>query len=121
MRLAHSKQQPWHRVLYGLGLRHVGSVNAQLLTEHYETVEALMAADENAIATIHGIGPEIAQSVFEWLQTPSNQILVQRLQAAGLQFFSYNHPAKPPSTVFRHDICDYRYSSDSQARLKPSN
>lgn len=84
--IANSTQQPWHRVLYGLGIRHVGSVNAQLLTEHYGTVEALMAVDADAIATIHGIGPEIAQSVSEWFQTPSNQLLVQRLQAAGLQF-----------------------------------
>lgn len=84
--IATSKQQPWHRVLYGLGIRHVGSVNAQLLTENYNTVEVLMAVDETAIATIHGIGPEIAQSVYEWFQTPTNQTLIQRLQGAGLQF-----------------------------------
>lgn len=91
-----SKQQPWHRVLYGLGIRHVGSVNAQLLTENYSTVEALMAVDGDAIATIHGIGPEIAQSVYEWFQTPTNQTLIQRLQVAGLQTAAIvSEPTRP--------------------------
>ncbi|HEY9882014.1 MAG TPA: NAD-dependent DNA ligase LigA, partial [Thermosynechococcaceae cyanobacterium] len=84
--IADSKQQPWARVLYGLGIRHVGSVNAQILTQRFVSVEALAAADVGAIATVYGIGTEIAQSVHEWFQNPGNQQLIQRLQAAGLQF-----------------------------------
>ena len=84
--IADSKQQPWSRVLYGLGIRHVGSVNAQLLTQRFHTVELLSTAEVDAIATVFGIGTEIAQSVYDWFQNPSNQQLIQRLQAAGLQF-----------------------------------
>ncbi len=84
--IADSKQQPWARVLYGLGIRHVGSVNAQILTQRFASVEALAAADVGAIATVFGIGTEIAQSVHDWFQNPGNQQLIQRLQAAGLQF-----------------------------------
>ncbi|NET37468.1 MAG: NAD-dependent DNA ligase LigA [Cyanothece sp. SIO1E1] len=83
--IAHSKTQSWARVLYGLGIRHVGSVNAQLLTAHFPTVEQLAAADPDAIAAVHGIGPEIAQSVHQWFQVTVNQALIERLQTAGLQ------------------------------------
>ncbi|AFZ32442.1 DNA ligase [Gloeocapsa sp. PCC 7428] len=83
--IAHSKSQPWSRVLYGLGIRHVGSVNAQTLTQHFPTVEKLAAATPEDIAAVYGIGAEIAQSVHQWFRIPANQVLIERLQAAGLQ------------------------------------
>ncbi|SRR5579883_163845 len=83
--IADSKHQPWARVLYGLGIRHVGSVNAQILAQRFTSVEALAAADVGAIATVFGIGQEIAQSVYDWFQNPGNQQLIQRLKTAGLQ------------------------------------
>jgi DNA ligase (NAD+) len=84
--IASSKNQPWSRVLYGLGIRHVGSVNAQLLTEKFPTVEKLANSDQADIETVYGIGGEIAQSVYQWFHIAANQTLIQRLQAAGLQF-----------------------------------
>jgi len=86
--IATSKQQPWSRVLYGLGIRHVGSVNAQVLTQQFTSVEALSQATIDAIASVYGIGTEIAQSVYQWFQNPANQDLIQRLQTAGLEFHS---------------------------------
>ena len=86
--IATSKQQPWSRVLYGLGIRHVGSVNAQVLTQQFTSVEALSHATVDAIASVYGIGTEIAQSVYQWFQNPANQDLIQRLQTAGLEFHS---------------------------------
>ena len=86
--IAASTQQPWSRVLYGLGIRHVGSVNAQVLTQQFTSIEALSQATIDAIASVYGIGSEIAQSVSQWFQNPANQELIQRLQTAGLQFHS---------------------------------
>lgn len=86
--IAASKQQPWARVLYGLGIRHVGSVNGQLLSEQFPSVDQLSQATPADIEAVYGIGPEIAQSVHQWFQVPSNQTLVQRLQSAGVQFVS---------------------------------
>jgi DNA ligase (NAD+) len=83
--IAASKPQPWSRVLYGLGIRHVGSVNAQTLSDRFTTVEALAAATPSDIACIYGIGSEIAQAVHEWFQNPANHDLIKRLQTAGLQ------------------------------------
>jgi DNA ligase (NAD+) len=83
--IAHSKTQPWPRVLYGLGIRHVGSVNAQTLAQQFPTVEKLAQASAAQIEGVYGIGPEIAQSVYSWFQVQANQILIDRLQKAGLQ------------------------------------
>ena len=83
--IAQSKTQPWSRVLYGLGIRHVGSVNAQLLTEKFITVAELTTARQSDIEGVYGIGAEIAQSVYQWFRTPANQTLIDRIQAIGLQ------------------------------------
>ncbi|MBD2294691.1 NAD-dependent DNA ligase LigA [Anabaena sphaerica FACHB-251] len=90
--IAQSKNQPWSRVLYGLGIRHVGSVNAQLLTEKFTTVEQLTAARQSDIEGVYGIGAEIAQSVSQWFLTPANQTLISRLQAIGLQLANTEAP-----------------------------
>ncbi|MCY7333651.1 MAG: NAD-dependent DNA ligase LigA [Pseudanabaena sp. CAN_BIN31] len=84
--IAQSKIKPWARVLYGLGIRHVGSVNAQTIADNFLNVELLTNASPEAIASIFGIGEEIAQSIYEWFRKDANQNLVRRLQASGLQF-----------------------------------
>ena len=84
--ISQSKSQPWSRVLYGLGIRHVGSVNAQTLTQKFTTVEQLTDASAATIESVYGIGPEIARSVYQWFRVPANQTLINRLKAAQLQF-----------------------------------
>ncbi|MBE9140002.1 NAD-dependent DNA ligase LigA, partial [Nodosilinea sp. LEGE 07088] len=83
--IAASKARPWASVLYGLGIRHVGTVNAKTLAQHFLTVEDLSTASPDEIATVHTIGPEIAQSVAQWFQVPANQTLIARLAQAKLQ------------------------------------
>lgn len=90
--IAQSKNQPWSRVLYGLGIRHVGSVNAQLLTEKFSTVEKLASAKQSDIEGVYGIGAEIAQSVSQWFRISANQTLISRLQAIGLQLANIETP-----------------------------
>ncbi|NUN65488.1 NAD-dependent DNA ligase LigA [Pseudanabaena biceps] len=86
--IAQSTSKPWSRVLYGLGIRHVGSVNAQNIADNFPNVDLLARATPEAIASIFGIGEEIAQSISEWFRKETNQNLVQRLQEKGLQFVS---------------------------------
>ena len=82
--LSQSKQQPWHRQLYGLGIRHIGEVNAKALAAAFPSCAALDAADADSIAALHGIGPEISASLKQWFGTPANQELIQALTAVGL-------------------------------------
>ena len=98
--LVASKQQPWSRVLYGLGIRHVGSVNAQVLADRFPSVEALASAEVDAIASTFGIGPEIARSVHHWFRLPANQILIDRLQSAGVSLAA--QPAASDDTEAAH-------------------
>ena len=82
-----SKQQPWHRQLYGLGIRHIGEVNAKALAAEFFSINSLTAAALEApeqIAELHGIGPEISASLGQWLRTPANRQLLQDLRSVGL-------------------------------------
>ncbi|MGL5077555.1 MAG: NAD-dependent DNA ligase LigA, partial [Waterburya sp.] len=83
--IAESKHQTYDRILYGLGIRYVGSVNAKILAESFPTIEQLSQASFESIEAVYGIGEEIAQSVFEWVRIPENQALIQELQTVGLQ------------------------------------
>jgi DNA ligase (NAD+) len=82
-----SKQQPWHRQLYGLGIRHIGEVNGKALAAAFFSIDSLAAAALEApeqIAELHGIGPEISASLGQWLRTPANKQLLQDLRSVGL-------------------------------------
>lgn len=83
--IANSKNQPWSRVLYGLGIRFVGSVNAKLLSDSFPSIDHLSEASVASLESVYGIGTEIAESVHDWFKIAANQMLVERLKKAGLQ------------------------------------
>ena len=80
-----SRQQPLPRVLFGLGIRHVGETAAALLAGEFREVERLMQASPERIMEIPGIGPEIARSVADYFEVEENRGQVERLRAARLQ------------------------------------
>ena len=79
-----SKRRGLGRALFGLGIRHVGANVGQVLAQHFGSMEALAAADEEAIAEVEGVGPKIAASVIEFLATPQNAEVIERLRKAGV-------------------------------------
>lgn len=84
--LASSKSQPWHRQLYGLGIHHVGEVNAKALARAFANAAALASAASDSpelITAVYGIGAEIAQSLQQWFATPANQQLLGQLESLG--------------------------------------
>ncbi len=97
--IADSKQQPWPRVLYGLGIRHVGSVNAQMLAARFKSVEELATATVADLCGVYGIGEEIAQAIQEWFQDPDHQALIADLKALGLQLAAALPPAPTTPTT----------------------
>lgn len=82
--IVRSKAQPLSRVLFALGIRHVGKSVAEVLAQRFLTIDALAAASEEDIAACEGIGPKIAASVREFLSVPENLEVLQRLREAGL-------------------------------------
>ena len=81
-----SKAQPWHRQLYGLGIHHVGEVNAKALAGAFPSAADLATAAAESpelLTAVFGIGAEIAQSLQQWLGTPANQRLLTQLEQLG--------------------------------------
>jgi DNA ligase (NAD+) len=82
--IAASTGQPLSRLLVGLGIRHLGPTMARGLARAFGTLDAIMAAEEADLAAVEGIGSVIAASVTEFLALPTNQDVVVRLRAAGV-------------------------------------
>jgi DNA ligase (NAD+) len=81
-----SKTRPLWRVLVGLGINHVGPTAAQALSRAFTDLDAIMAASEEELTAIEGVGPTIAQSIQKWVSIDRNRRLLQRLGAAGVNF-----------------------------------
>lgn len=79
-----SRGRGFARVLFGLGMRHVGKTTAEALAASYLSMDELRAATEEDLAAVEGIGPKIAHSVYLFLRTPDNVAVIDRLQARGV-------------------------------------
>jgi DNA ligase (NAD+) len=80
-----SKQNEVWRLLNALGIRHVGERGAQVLADHFGTIEAIEAASVDALQEADGVGPVMAASVRSWFDEPRNRALVARLREAGVR------------------------------------
>ena len=81
-----SKQVPFQRVLYALGIRYVGETVARKLAEAFNDLDNLTNASQQTLEDVDEIGERIAQSVIAYFQDPINQLMVYRLKDSGLQF-----------------------------------
>ena len=79
-----SKGMPFERVIFGLGIRFVGERTAQLLAQHFGSVDALMNSSEEELQGVNEVGPIVAQSVAEFFGETRNRELVEHLREAGL-------------------------------------
>ena len=79
-----SKSRSFAHVLNGLGIRYVGEKAAETLAHGLRTMDALLVADVESIAALPGIGPKVAQSVYQWARQETNQELARQLAEAGL-------------------------------------
>ena len=80
-----SKQVPFERVLFGLGIRHVGETVAKKMARHWGNINALAAADVESLQEADEVGPAIAESVRAFFSDQLNRVEVDRLRAAGLR------------------------------------
>ncbi len=79
-----SRSRGFARALFGIGIRHVGKTTAELLAARFMSIDGLMAASEEELAEVEGIGPKMARSIFVFLRTPDNLAVIERLRAAGV-------------------------------------
>ncbi|UOQ51489.1 NAD-dependent DNA ligase LigA [Hymenobacter cellulosivorans] len=80
-----SKQVPFDRVLFGLGIRYVGETVAEKLANHYRSMDAILQAAAPELGAVPEVGGVIAESLAAWTQNEANRALVERLRVAGVQ------------------------------------
>lgn len=79
-----SKKRPLARFLYALGVRYVGEFVAQLLAEHFGSLQKLVEASLDDLLAIEGIGPKVAEAVWQFFRNPENQAMLKELEALGV-------------------------------------
>jgi DNA ligase (NAD+) len=90
-----SKQNDLPRLIYGLGIRHVGERAALLLARAFGSMDRLAAASEQDLQGVPEIGPIVASSVHLWFEEPKNRELIERLRRAGVNLESHTPPPAP--------------------------
>jgi DNA ligase (NAD+) len=95
-----TRQNPLHRLVYALGIRHVGERAARLLADYLGSMEAIENATPDELQAIPGLGPKIAESVIEFFRSPRSHELLQKLRAAGVNMVGEKRtaPAEGPLT-----------------------
>ena len=81
-----SKKKPFNRILFGLGIRFVGSGSAKVLASYFKNISSLMEADAATLESVYEIGPRIAASVERFFKDKNNLKIIERLKSAGLNF-----------------------------------
>ena len=82
-----SKKRPLYRILFALGILHVGSEIAELLTQRYASLNELAGAGQEELTEIPGIGPKIAESVVAYFSVPDNRDVMEKLERAGVELY----------------------------------
>lgn len=91
-----SKKPTLARFIYALGIRYVGEATANLLAQHFHTLEALATASYGDLLQVEGVGPQVAASIRDYFQDPGNRRLLSELQAAGVEIRVPEHPRPMP-------------------------
>jgi len=94
-----SKARPLSRLLFGLGIRHVGSTVADALSAEFASVDALVAASAEELAAVEGVGPKIAASVRAFFDNPDNIEVIERLRSAGVSLAETRSAPTRPQTL----------------------
>ena len=81
-----SKNQPFEKVLFAIGIRNIGENTAQLLARHFKTLDNLQEATEEELLEINGVGGTLVQSIQEFFANPEHQRILQQLRDLGLKF-----------------------------------
>lgn len=83
--ISSSKQRPLYRLIYALGIRHIGGETAQLLAEHFHSIDDLASASLEELMSVPSVGPKIAESIVAFFRQPENRDIIEKLRRAGVQ------------------------------------
>ncbi|KAF0156430.1 MAG: DNA ligase (NAD+) [Elusimicrobia bacterium] len=92
--IARSKEQPLSRLIYALGVRHIGEKSGRVLAEHFKTMKAFMSAGTEELAKVPDVGPVVAEVIAEFLKSAATRAMIGELEALGLRM---DEPARASS------------------------
>ena len=84
--ISESRKVPFERVLFALGIRYVGETTAKSVARHFGNIDAIAAASLEDLLNVDDVGDVIAESIWNYFRSPSNQDMIDRLKTAGLNF-----------------------------------
>jgi DNA ligase (NAD+) len=99
--IGRSRQQPLWRLLFGLGILHVGVSAARALADHFPDLDAIMAASEEELQRIPDVGEVVGASIAQFFREPGNGEMIEKLRAAGLRLTSEPKPAAPAGSKIK--------------------
>ena len=105
-----SKQVPFPRVLFGLGIRFVGETTAKYLAEHFRSLDAVMHASREELVQADEVGERIADAIIEYFADETNREIIRRLRAAGLQFEAAERHRESESLAGKNFVVSGRFS-----------
>ena len=85
LKIEDSKSNPPWRLLFGLGIRHVGAKSSKTLIRHFNSIPALASASEEELIDIHDIGPVVAESIYTYFRDEKNSLILEKLKNCGLK------------------------------------
>ena len=116
--IAHSREVPFHRVLFALGIRFVGETTAKYLASHFSSLDALMAASREELLEAEEVGEKIADGIIDYFADEQNREIIARLRQAGLQFTSAQRALESESLRGMSFVISGKFSDHSRDELK---
>jgi DNA ligase (NAD+) len=95
-----SRHSTFARLIFGLGIRHVGERTAQILASSFHSIDLLMGASQEELEQVPEVGPVVAATIYRFMREPRNVELIERLRAAGVRMVSEGPPPDRPAQIF---------------------
>ena len=106
--IAKSVEIPYHRVLFALGIRHVGETVAKTLAGKFRTIDDLINATPDQLTSVTEIGPKIAASIVSYFADRENLELIERLRSTGIKFSSEKEISAESNALSGKNDCNIR-------------
>ncbi len=116
--IAASREVPFNRVLFGLGIRFVGETTAKYLASHFKNIDALMQASAPELMESDEVGAKIADSIIDYFADDGNRTIIERLRKAGLQFEMEQKELLSDALAGKNIVVSGKFADHSRDELK---
>ena len=116
--IASSREVPFNRVLFGLGIRFVGETTAKYLASHFKNIDAIMAASAAELMESDEVGAKIADSIIDYFADEGNRAIIERLRKAGLQFEMEQKELLSDALAGKNIVVSGKFADHSRDELK---